>query len=61
MTDSAKRRVEAIGNHLAASASGLPSITQVAPESAGPRATGKVVIITGTAILTTFYPGVHRN
>lgn len=44
MSESAKRRVQAIGNQLAPGSS-IPSIAKVAP--AGPRVAGKVVIITG--------------
>lgn len=48
MSDSAKRRVEAIGSHLApAPPSGLPPVIQVAPGSDTPRVAGKVVIVTG--------------
>ncbi|KAK4133202.1 NAD(P)-binding protein [Trichocladium antarcticum] len=47
MSESAKRRVGAIANQLAPSSDsgGIPPIHKVAP--AGPRAAGKVVIITG--------------
>ncbi|KAK3386902.1 hypothetical protein B0H63DRAFT_142043 [Podospora didyma] len=48
MSESAKRRVEAIGNQLApSSGSGLPAIKKIAPDSNGPRVAGKVIIITG--------------
>ncbi|KAK1754732.1 hypothetical protein QBC47DRAFT_225199 [Echria macrotheca] len=50
MSESARQRVEAIGSHLSpsgTSSSSLPPVVKVAPESAGPRAVGKVVIITG--------------
>ncbi|AEO71248.1 uncharacterized protein THITE_2123436 [Thermothielavioides terrestris NRRL 8126] len=43
MSDSAKRRVQAIGNQLADSS--IPAVFKVAPS--GPRVAGKVVIITG--------------
>lgn len=46
MSDSANRRVQAIGNHLAGGS--IPAISKVAPS--GPRVGGKVVIITGTLI-----------
>ncbi|KAL2131903.1 hypothetical protein VTI74DRAFT_4459 [Chaetomium olivicolor] len=46
MSDSAKRRVQAIGNQLASPAeSSIPAIFKVAPS--GPRVADKVVIITG--------------
>lgn len=45
MSESAKQRLEAIGKQLAPD--GVPSIIQVAPASNGPKAQGKVVIITG--------------
>ncbi|GAB1313455.1 hypothetical protein MFIFM68171_03665 [Madurella fahalii] len=44
MSESAKRRVQAISNQLAPGSS-IPSIAKIAP--AGPRVAGKVVIITG--------------
>ncbi|KAK4120906.1 NAD(P)-binding protein [Parathielavia appendiculata] len=44
MSETAKRRVQAIGNQLAGSSS-IPTIVKVAP--AGPRVAGKVIIITG--------------
>ncbi|KAK3314525.1 hypothetical protein B0H66DRAFT_627075 [Apodospora peruviana] len=54
MSDSAARRVQAIGNQLTPppGAAGnttatIPAITRIAPDSNGPRVTGKVVIITG--------------
>ncbi|KAK1772340.1 hypothetical protein QBC33DRAFT_574961 [Phialemonium atrogriseum] len=52
MSDSAKRRLEAIGNQLSpagtnSSFEGIPLIKKVAPDSNGPRVQGKVVIITG--------------
>ncbi|KAK0634578.1 hypothetical protein B0T17DRAFT_484929 [Bombardia bombarda] len=50
MSESAKRRVQAIGNQLAPSSSpssSIPAIAKVAPDSNGPRVGGKVVIITG--------------
>ncbi|KAK3304144.1 uncharacterized protein B0T15DRAFT_231426 [Chaetomium strumarium] len=45
MSDSAQRRVQAIGDQLAGETS-IPPIFKVAPS--GPRVAGKVVIITGT-------------
>jgi hypothetical protein len=47
--DSAKNRLQALGNQLApaSSNSGIPAIVKVAPESDRPRVAGKVVIITG--------------
>ncbi|KAI1135823.1 NAD(P)-binding protein [Hypoxylon sp. FL0543] len=57
MADAAKRRVQALGNQIAppttsssspeSQSQGLPAIRKVAGESAGPRARGKVVIVTG--------------
>ncbi|KAK0704881.1 hypothetical protein B0H67DRAFT_498121 [Lasiosphaeris hirsuta] len=48
MSESAARRAQALGRQLAAPAgSGIPAITQLGPASNGPRAPGKVVIITG--------------
>ena len=55
MSDSAKRRVQALGKQLAppstpgseATFDGIPLIKKVAPDSNGPRVAGKVVIITG--------------
>ena len=53
MADSAARRVQAVGNQLAATAAGgVPAITQVASASNGPRALGKVIIITGMSPLS---------
>jgi hypothetical protein len=43
MSESAKRRVQAIGNQLAAGS--VPAIFKVAP--LGPRVADKVIIITG--------------
>ncbi len=43
MSESAKRRVQAIGDQLAGGS--VPPLTKVAPS--GPRVAGKVVIITG--------------
>ncbi|KAK0706984.1 hypothetical protein B0T26DRAFT_728786 [Lasiosphaeria miniovina] len=49
MSETAKRRVEAIGSHLAApsAATSIPPITKIASNSNGPRVVGKVVIVTG--------------
>jgi NAD(P)-dependent dehydrogenase (short-subunit alcohol dehydrogenase family) len=55
MSDSAQRRIQAIGQQLAGNSSslgsspssGLPPIVKVAPGSSAPRVQGKVVIITG--------------
>lgn len=48
MASSAKGRLTAIGKQVApAAVSDIPPITQVAPASTGPRAHGKIVIITG--------------
>jgi NAD(P)-dependent dehydrogenase (short-subunit alcohol dehydrogenase family) len=55
MSDSAQRRIQAIGQQLAGSSdnttsttsSSLPPIAKVAPGSSAPRVQGKVVIITG--------------
>ncbi|KAL2020550.1 hypothetical protein VTK56DRAFT_8350 [Thermocarpiscus australiensis] len=49
MSDSANRRLRAIGNQLTPGPEGssLPAIARVAPSSSGPRVAGKVVIITG--------------
>lgn len=58
MASTAKDRVSAIGKQLApavvetATYEGIPPIKQLAPASNGPRAQGKVVIITG-AVYTT--------
>jgi hypothetical protein len=58
MSDSAKRRLQAIGSQLSQPADskagsdsfeGIPLIKKLAPDSNGPRARGKVVIITGIA------------
>ena len=43
----AGRRIQAIGQQLQPSPSGLPPIQRVAAGSSAPRAQGKVVIITG--------------
>ncbi|KAI0853796.1 NAD(P)-binding protein [Daldinia vernicosa] len=57
MSDTAKQRIQALGNQISASSSSsssssspnaLPAIKKPAGKSAGPRAQGKVVIITGT-------------
>jgi hypothetical protein len=50
MSDSAARRLQAVGNQLAAG-SAIPPVTRVAPS--GPRVAGKVVIITGMYPLIT--------
>ena len=47
MSETAKRRIAAIGRELGASSGTIPPIIKVAPESNGPRVAGKVVIITG--------------
>ncbi|KAI1389196.1 NAD(P)-binding protein [Hypoxylon trugodes] len=52
MSDTAKQRIQALGNQIASSSStsffeGIPTIKKVAGKSAGPRVQGKVVIITG--------------
>lgn len=51
MSDTAKQRIQALGNQISASSSSssdaLPAIKKPAGKSAGPRAQGKVVIITG--------------
>ncbi|KAK1778113.1 hypothetical protein QBC45DRAFT_414854 [Copromyces sp. CBS 386.78] len=47
MSESAKNRIQAIGNHLAADKNAIPPVVKVAGDSNGPRVTGKVVIITG--------------
>lgn len=47
MAESAKQRLQAIGQQLAPTTGGVPSIKQVAAPSTSPRAQGKVVIITG--------------
>ncbi|KAJ9138596.1 NAD(P)-binding protein [Pleurostoma richardsiae] len=53
MAEAAKRRLHAIGKQLAPAAvddatfEGIPPIKELAPDSNGPRMTGKVVIITG--------------
>lgn len=60
MASSAKDRVDAIGKQLApavvetATYEGIPPIKQHAAASNGPRAQGKVVIITGTFQAVTF-------
>ena len=48
MSDSAQRRLKAIGEQLAPETA-LPLVRKVAGSSAGPRANGLVIIITGTA------------
>ncbi|KAI1656262.1 NAD(P)-binding protein [Daldinia decipiens] len=50
MSDTAKQRIQALGNHISTSSSpdALPAIKKLAGKSLGPRAKGKVVIITGT-------------
>ncbi|KAI1269752.1 putative 3-oxoacyl-reductase FabG [Xylariaceae sp. FL1019] len=50
MSDAARERIAAIGNQLSPGPSfeGLPPIKKIAGPSNGPRAQGKVVIITGT-------------
>lgn len=48
MSDQAQRRISAIGQQLK---SDLPPITRVAAGSSSLRAKGKVVIITGKALL----------
>lgn len=45
MASAAKDRLDALGKQLAPD--GVPPIKQLAPPSNGPRAQGKVVIITG--------------
>ncbi|KAH0602019.1 hypothetical protein MHUMG1_00898 [Metarhizium humberi] len=47
MADQAQKRITAIGQQLEPSPGGLPPIVKVAGKSNGPRAEGKVVIITG--------------
>ncbi|KAI8958876.1 NAD(P)-binding protein [Daldinia sp. FL1419] len=50
MSDTAKQRIQALGNQISApssSSSTLPAIKKPAGKSAGPRALGKVVIVTG--------------
>ncbi|KAH9896331.1 3-oxoacyl-acyl carrier protein reductase [Xylariomycetidae sp. FL2044] len=51
MSDTAKERIQALGNQLAppqqAVTEGIPTIKKVAGTSSGPRLEGKVVIITG--------------
>jgi len=53
MADTAKQRLQAIGQQLAPTLSadetfeGIPVIKKVAPDCIGSRAQGKVVIITG--------------
>ena len=47
MSESAKERLQAIGNHL----NTVPPIVKVAGDSNGPRVTGKVVIVTGKYML----------
>jgi len=48
MSESANRRVQAISKQLAPT---IPAITKIGPDSNGPRAAGKVVIITGISLL----------
>lgn len=54
MSSAAKARMGALGKQLAPAGDityeGVPPITQVAPASNGPRAQGKVVIITGMSL-----------
>lgn len=48
MADKAKQRVEALGKQLnPPSFEGMPGLKKVAGQSAAPRVTGKVVIVTG--------------
>ncbi|KAI2642323.1 hypothetical protein GGS21DRAFT_300416 [Xylaria nigripes] len=48
MSETAKRRIAALGNQLSTSGSGaIPAIKKIAGASNGPRVQGKVVIITG--------------
>lgn len=60
MSESAKQRVQAIGNHLAANKA-IPPVIKTAGDSNGPRVTGKVVIITGKSTCTCSRPLAFRG
>jgi len=53
MSEKAKTRLEAIGRQLGGESGGLAAIKTIAGKPDGPRAAGKVVIITGNVTLPT--------
>lgn len=61
MSDNAKQRIAALSNQLSpqsiasGSFEGISTVKKVAGPSNGPRAQGKVVIITGTLFLILFH------
>ena len=58
MSESARQRIQAIGNHLAADKNAIPPVIKVAGDSNGPRVTGKVVIITGKLSISCCRPHI---